>query len=66
MAEKQLRHCSAVESNINELEHAGLDQVPDRGEDGFKQYVAMAVLGNNIKRLGKLLLEQKQKLAKTA
>jgi IS5 family transposase len=57
---------SAVESNINELEYAGLDRVPDRGEDGFKCYVAMAVLGYNIKRLGKLLLEQRQKLAKTA
>lgn len=57
---------SAVESNINELEHAGLNRVPDRGEDGFKRYVAMAVLGYNIKRLGKVVSEQKQKLQKSA
>lgn len=50
---------SAVESNINELEHAGLDKVPDKKIDGFKRYVALGVLAYNLKRLGKIVLEQK-------
>ncbi|MEA1877387.1 MAG: ISNCY family transposase [Bacteroidota bacterium] len=32
---------SAVESNINELEHRGLDRCPDRGYDHFKRYVGL-------------------------
>lgn len=55
-----LRHGhSAVESNINELEHAGLDKVPDKKIEGFKRYVALGVLAYNLKRLGKMVLEQK-------
>lgn len=49
---------SAVESNINELEHAGLDKVPDKKIEGFKRYVALGVLAYNLKRLGKVILEQ--------
>lgn len=50
---------SAVESNINELEHVGLDKVPDKKIDGFKRYVALGVLAYNLKRLGRIVLEQK-------
>ncbi len=57
---------SAVESNINELEHCGLNRVPDRGEDGFKRYVALGILGYNIKRLGKVILEQSEKMPKVS
>lgn len=49
---------SAVESNINELEHSGANRVPDKGLDGFKKYVALGVLAYNLKRLGKLVMEQ--------
>jgi len=55
-----LRHQhSAVESNINELEQAGLNKVPDRTINGFKRYVALGVLAYNLKRLGKLLIQQR-------
>jgi hypothetical protein len=55
----RLRHRhSAVESAINALEAHGLDRCPDHGIDGFKRYVALAVLGRNLHRLGAILLEQ--------
>jgi len=50
---------SAVESNINELEHRGLDRCPDRTFKGFKRYVAIAVTAYNLHRIGKELLKQK-------
>jgi len=43
---------SAVESAINALEVHGLDRCLDHGLDGFKKYVALAVLGRNIQQLG--------------
>lgn len=46
------RQHSAVESAINALEVHGLDVCPDHGLDGFKRYVAMAVLARNIQKLG--------------
>ncbi len=48
---------SAVESNINELEHSGADKVPDKGIKGFKKYVAWSALAHNLKRLGRLVIE---------
>lgn len=51
---------SAVESNINELQQNGLKKVTDKGIEGFKRYVSYAVLANNIKRLGKILLDEKR------
>lgn len=55
---------STVESNINELEHSGVNKVPDKGICGFKRYVALGVLAYNIKRLGRLVIE-KNKLKPT-
>jgi hypothetical protein len=49
---------SAVESNINELEHSGVNKVPDKGLPAFKRYVALGVLAYNIKRLGAIVIEQ--------
>ena len=46
---------SAVESAINGLEVCGLDRCPDHGIDGFKRYVALAVLSRNIQRLGSII-----------
>jgi len=55
----RLRHRhSAVESAINALEVHGLDMCPDHGSDGFKRYVALAVVARNLHRLGAILLEQ--------
>ena len=51
---------SAVESAINALEVHGLDICPDRGIDGFKRYVALAVLARNIHRIGAILWQQEQ------
>ena len=56
----QLRQAhSAVESNINELEHSGLNKVPDKTLVGFKKYVALGVLAYNLKRLGRIVIDQK-------
>jgi hypothetical protein len=57
---------SAVESNINMLEHHGVNRCPDRGIRGFKRYVALGVLAYNLHRLGNLLLEQDRILKRQA
>lgn len=64
----KLRHKhSAIESNINELEHRGLDRCPDRSYEHFKRYIGLGVIAYNLHRIGKriikdmLLEESKQK-----
>lgn len=52
---------SAVESNINELEHRGLDMCPDRGYDHYKRYVGLAVSAYNLKKIGRQLQEEEKK-----
>ena len=49
---------SAIESNINELEHRGLDRCPDRGIKGMHRYVGLGVIAYNLHRIGKILMEQ--------
>jgi hypothetical protein len=57
----RLRHKhSAVESAINALEVHGLDRCPDHGIDGFKRYVALAVVARNIHHLGAVLHRQEK------
>ncbi|MFZ4540166.1 ISNCY family transposase, partial [Propionivibrio sp.] len=58
---KARRAHSAVESAINGLEVHGLDVCPDHGIDGFKRYVALAVLARNIHRIGEILWQQDKK-----
>ncbi|EIC22884.1 hypothetical protein Thi970DRAFT_00523 [Thiorhodovibrio frisius] len=53
---RRKRQHSAVESAINALEAHGLDRCPDHGEDGLERYLALAVLGRNIHRLGAILI----------
>jgi transposase, IS5 family len=53
---------SAVESAINALEVHGLDMCPDYGIDGFKRYVALAIVARNIHRIGTILMQQEKKL----
>lgn len=54
---------SAVESAINALGVHGLDMCPDHGIEGFKRYVALAVVARNIQRLGAIIrrLEKKKR-----
>lgn len=46
---------SAVESNINQLEHNGLGRCPDRGIKNFKRYTALSVLAYNLHKLGEYM-----------
>jgi transposase, IS5 family len=55
---------SAVESAINGLEVHGLDKCLDQGIDGFKRYVALAVVARNIHRIGDLVWRQEAAIAK--
>ena len=52
----KLRHQhSAVESNINMLEHHGLNRCMDKGLHGFKRCVGLSVLAYNLHILGNAL-----------
>jgi IS5 family transposase len=51
---------SAIESNINELEHRGLDICPDKGYHHFTRYVGLGVCAYNLKKIGKALIAQKR------
>lgn len=51
---------SAVESNINELEHRGLDRCPDRTQANFKRYVGLAITTYNLHKIGRELLRQRR------
>ncbi|MBI3923452.1 MAG: hypothetical protein HY318_18680 [Armatimonadetes bacterium] len=44
-----------------EFEGNGLDRCRDKGETGFRRYVALAILGRNLQTLGPLLLEQERR-----
>lgn len=52
------RRHSAVESAINARQAHGLDRCPDHGIEGFKRYVALAVVARNLHRLGAILLAE--------
>jgi transposase, IS5 family len=59
---KKLRYAhSGVESNINQLEHHGLNRCPDKGLHRFKTYAALGVLSYNLHKLGRILLERQAK-----
>lgn len=49
---------SAVESNINALEHRGLDRCPDKGYAHFKRYIGLGVCAYNLLRIGAELMRQ--------
>jgi IS5 family transposase len=57
----QYKH-SAIESAINALEVHGLDMCLDHGIDGFKRYVALAIIARNIHRIGAILRNREQKI----
>ncbi len=59
---KKLRNKhSRVESDINRLEHNGLNTCPDKGLPNFKRYASLGVLSYNLHNLGKILQKQKIK-----
>lgn len=58
---KQLRYAhSAIESNINMLEHHGLNRCADKGLHGYKRYVGLSVLAYNLHILGNCLIAQEK------
>lgn len=63
---KKLRNKhSAVESNINMLEHHGLNRSRDKGMNGFKRCVGLSVLAYNLHIMGNSLQAiEKEKEAK--
>ena len=64
---KQLRRAhSAVESNINMLEHHGLNRCVDKGLHGYRRNVGLSILAYNLHIIGNHLIEQqKQKEQKS-
>lgn len=54
---KLRRQHHAIESDINCLEHHGLDRCPDKGLDGYKRYVGLGVLAYNLHKIGKQLIK---------
>jgi hypothetical protein len=64
---KQLRNKhSAVESNINMLEHHGLNRCRDKGMNGFKRCVGLSVLAYNLHILGNSLQAMEKENQKEA
>jgi len=53
------RH-SAIESEINSLEHHGLNRCRDKGLNGFKRCVGFGILAYNLHRIGARLLANKR------
>ena len=60
------RRHSAVESNINMLEHHGLNRCPDRGKAHYEKYVALSVLAYNLHHIGNELVRQRREKERIA
>jgi hypothetical protein len=54
------RRHQAIESDINALEHHGLNRCLDKGLSGYKRYVGLGVLAYNLHKIGKQLLDKKR------
>jgi len=52
---------SAIESNINELEHRGLNKCPDRKESNFNRYIGLACISYNLHKIGQYISRKKAK-----
>jgi transposase, IS5 family len=59
------RQHSAVESDINSLEHHGLNRCLDAGLDGYRRYVGFGVLSYNLHVIGRELLARARARAET-
>ncbi len=51
---------NAIESNINELEHRGLDRCPDRSVVNFIKYVSLSITAYNLHKIGRELISIQQ------
>ena len=51
---------STIESNINELEHRGLDRCPDRSLRNYTRYIGLGVCTYNLKKIGAEILNQQR------
>ncbi len=60
------RQHSAVESDINALEHHGLNRCLDTGLDGYRRYVGYGILSYNLHVIGRELLARARARAETA
>ena len=60
------RQHSAVESEINSLEHHGLNRCPDVGLGGYLRYAGLGVLSYNLHVIGRELLARERARAETA
>jgi hypothetical protein len=54
---------SAIESNINELEHRGLNRCPDRSLKNFTRYIGLGVCAYNLRKIGAEILNQQRDAA---
>lgn len=52
---KRKNEHSAVESNINELEHRGLNRCPNRTRKNFNSYIGLGVTAYNLHKIGRKL-----------
>jgi len=59
------RQHSAVESDINALEHHGLNRCLDVGLEGYRRYVGYGVLSYNLHRIGRELLARARSRSET-
>lgn len=57
---------SAIESNINCLEHHGLNRCPDKGINAYKRYAGLGVLAYNLHKIGNFLIQEDRKQIKAA
>jgi transposase, IS5 family len=55
---------SAVESNINELEHRGLNRCPDRTQRNFNRYVGLSATAYNLHKIGWQIIKELQEKEK--
>ena len=51
------RQHSGIESNINALEHHGLNRCPDKGWSGVQRYVGFGILAYNLHKISHQLLK---------
>ena len=51
---------STIESNINELEHRGLDRCPDRSLRNYTRCIGLGVCAYNLKKIGAEILNQQR------
>jgi hypothetical protein len=52
------RKHNAIESDINCMEHHGLNRCPDKGLSGYKRYLGFGVLAYNLHKIGRQLLQR--------